>query len=215
MEGFMHALRDIGLLMVGATPGVTARTTERARYVRAGDVHQDGKITAVGDGAAPTRGRHARLAVGDVVLRSRGAPAAAVVDAHSAGAYASNDMLIFRSDQTQVDPTYVAAFLNLPGTRDTLAAATQGTSPPRLSVQSLGALQVRVPSLEQQRRIAALAECMRAEQGVLEKLRELRGQLNQQILQRLLENAHDEGGNPRRGSHQIDLPEGRPVSPHL
>jgi hypothetical protein len=72
-----------------------------------------------------------------------------------------------------------------------------------------------LPPLETQRKIAALAECMQAEQRILEKLRELRRQLNQEILQRLLGNAHDEGGHPRRGSHQADRPKGRPASPHL
>lgn len=211
----MAELQRLGILMVGATPGVPAGgETTVAKYVRGGDIREDG-LSVPSDGPAPTRGREARLAADDIVVRSRGLPVAARISAGIEGAYPSNDVLLFRPDRSKVDPGYVATFLNLPSARQALSVGSQGAALSRLSVQALGNLQIPLPSLEMQRKIAVVAECMETEQRLLERLRELRRQLTQEILQRLLGNAHDEGGNPRRGSHQADRPKRRPVSPHL
>ncbi len=210
----MEQLGRVGELMVGATPGAGGGDSG-ARYVRAGDILENGTLAAPGQGVEPTRGRHAKLTVGDVVVRGRGVPFAATVTDSAEGAYPTNDVLLFRPDCSKVDAGFVATFLNLPRTREALSAGSQGAALSRLSVQALRSVEIALPPLETQRKIAALAECMEAEQRLLERLRELRRQLNQRILQRLLGNAHDEGGHPRRGSHQADRPEGRPVSPHL
>lgn len=203
----MEQLNRVGELMVGATPGAVGAGPV-AKYVRAGDILEGGELAPRGEAAEPTRGRQARLLVGDVLVRARGIPYAAAATAAAEGAYATNDVLLFRPDHSKVDAGYVAAFLNLPRTRETLSAGSQGAALSRLSIQALGSVAVMVPPLETQRKIAALAECMEAEQRLLDRLRELRRQLNQQILQLLLGNAHDEGGNPRRGSHQADHPKG-------
>lgn len=210
----MEHLDRVGELMVGATPG-SAGGDPPARYVRAGDILEGGALAALGNAAEPTRGRQAKLSSGDVLIRGRGIPHAATVPLAAEGAYPTNDVLLFRPDPSKVDADYVAAFLNLPRTREALSAGSQGAALSRLSVQALGSVEIPLPPLETQRKIAALAGCMEVEQRLLNRLRELRRQLNQQILQRLLGNAHDEGGNPRRGSHQADRPNGQSASPHL
>ncbi len=205
----MKALGELGDTMVGATPTAYQReSASAAQYIRAGDILENGSLASPSDGGVPTRGRAARLKSDDVVVRGRGLPIAAKVTGSAEGAYPSNDVLLFRPDRSRVDAGYVAAFLNLPRTREALSADSQGAALSRLSVQALGSVEIPLPPLETQRKIAALAECMEAEQRLLDRLRELRRQLNQQILQRLLGNAHDEGGNPRRGSHQADHPKG-------
>ena len=201
--------------MVGATPGAAGSGAPLVKYVRSGDIRDGGDVEDVGTGPEPTRGRGARLEKGDVVVRGRGVPVAATVGRGAEGAFPTNDVLLFRPDHFRADAGFVTSFLNLHRTRVALSAGSQGASLSRLSVESLGKLVMPLPPLETQRKIAALAECMQAEQRILEKLRELRRQLNQEILQRLLGNAHDEGGHPRRGSHQADRPKGRPASPHL
>jgi hypothetical protein len=196
----MAELRQIGRLMVGATPHADGEAT--IEYVRAGSISEAGTVTGLTPGAEPSRGREARLTAGDVVVRARGVPAAAKVDQTAEGAYPTNDVLLFRADQTKVDPAYLAALLNLPTSRKALSAGLQGAALSRLSVQALGDFQVPLPSLQIQRKIAVIAHCMRAEQDILERLRELRQQLHQQVLQQLLGNAHDEGGHPRRRHRQ-------------
>jgi type I restriction enzyme S subunit len=196
----MAELRQIGQLMVGATPQADGEPT--IEYVRAGSISEVGTVTGLTPGAEPSRGREARLTAGDVVVRARGVPAAAMVDQVAEGAYPTNDVLLFRADQAKVDPAYLAALLNLPTSREALSAGSQGAALSRLSVQALGDFEIPLPSLETQRKIAAVADCMRAEQAILERLRELRQQLNHQILQQLLGNAHGKGGYPRRGRRQ-------------
>jgi hypothetical protein len=196
----MAELRKIGQVMVGATPRRNGEPT--IDYVRAGSISEGGAVTGLTPGAEPSRGREARLAVGDVLVRARGTAAAAMVDRSAEGAYPTNDVLLFRADLGKVEPSYVTALLNLPTSREALSAGSQGAALSRLSVHALGNFEIPLPSLETQRKIAAVADCMRAEQDVLERLRELRRQLNHQILQQLLGNADDEGGYPHRGLRQ-------------
>ncbi|HEU5068217.1 MAG TPA: hypothetical protein VFT61_08535 [Sphingomicrobium sp.] len=208
----MAELREIGQLMVGATPGTGGEPT--INYVRAGSISEAGTVTRLTSGAEPSRGREARLATGDVVVRARGVPAAAIIDQVAEGAYPTNDVVLFRADAAKADPAYIAALLNLPASREALSAGSQGAALSRLSVQTLGDFEVPLPSLITQRKIAALADFMRAEQDILDRLRELRKQLNHQILQQLLENARDVGGYPRRGLHQANrLESAGPSSP--
>jgi hypothetical protein len=202
-------LQSLGELKVGATPGRESRKSGgRAKYVRAGDILPNGSVRSVSEASPPTKGIDALLESGDVVVRARGTPAAAVVEAITDRTYPTNDLILFRPNTAEVDPRFIVTWLNLPASRALLSAGLQSAAVSRLSVRALGDLMVPVPSLERQRKIAALAECMEVEQRLLDRLRELRRQLNQQILQRLLGNAHDEGGNPRRGSHQADHPKG-------
>lgn len=198
----MEQLQRLGELMVGATPAGGSSGVTRVRYVRAGDIGDGSLSPNFAHGPEPKRGRAARLAGGDVVVRARGVPAAAVVDGIGEEVYPTNDVLLFRADQTKIDPAYLAALLNLPTSRDVLNSGSQGAALSRLSVQALGNFEIPLPSLEIQRKIAAVADCMRAEQAILERLRELRRQLHDQILQQLLGNAHDEGGYPHRGLRQ-------------
>lgn len=208
----MAELRQIGQLMVGATPSTDGEPS--IAYVRAGSISEAGAVTTLSPGAMPSRGREARLEAGDVIVRARGLPAAAVVDRVAEGAYPTNDVLLFRADQSKVEPAYLAALLNLPASRDVLSSGSQGSALSRLSVQALGDFEVPLPSLETQRKIAAIADCMRAEQQLLERLRELRKGLHQQILQQLLGNARDDGGYPRRGLRQANrLASAGPSSP--
>lgn len=210
----MTRLQNLGELMIGATPGKAGGNSSTVKYLRAGDIREGGFVADPGRGPEPTRGRNVRLHVGDVVVRGRGLPVAAAVTDNVEGAFPTNDVLLFRPDVSKIDAGFLAVFLNTPRSREALSAGSQGAALSRLSVQALGGVEIDLPPLERQRKIAALAMCMEDEQRLLERLRDLHRQLNQQILQRLLGNAHDEGGNPRRGSHQAD-PKGLSVSPHL
>jgi len=200
--------------MVGATAGKSA-SGARVRYLRAGDILEDGVRGAGTEGPVPARGLDAKLLPHDVVVRGRGTPTAATVGLDHAGIFPTNDVLVVRPESEAVDARYVAAFLNLPATRETLSATTQGAHLPRLSVQALAELKLPIPSLAEQRKIVALLDCMRVERDILKKLRELRWQLNQALLHRVMKKAHDEGGNPRREHRQAGQFQNPPTSPHL
>jgi hypothetical protein len=208
----MDQLQHLGELLVGATPGAAGSEIRLAKYVRAGDIREGEVVDDASDGPEPARGRNTQLAAGDIVVRGRGVPVAAMIAGGAEGAYPTNDVLLFRPDGAKADAGFVTTFLNLPRVRDALSAGSQGAALSRLSVQALGNLDIPLPPLATQRKIADLADCMAAEQRILEQLRELHRQLNQRILQQLLGNAHDEGGNPRRGSHRSTVrKDGRPV----
>lgn len=187
----MEPLRALGELMVGATPGLARSDTRLVKYVRAGDITETG-VAPPADGPEPTRGQAAQLVPGDIIVRGRGAPLAAIVPPNAVGAYATNDVLLFRADLSKADPQYIATFINLPHVRAILAAGSQGAALSRLSVQKLGSVDIPLPPLETQRKIAAVADCARTEQNILSRLSALRAQLHQRILQQLL---GSEGGS--------------------
>jgi hypothetical protein len=202
----MQRLGDVTQIMVGATPAAPSQPA-RARYVRLGDISDDGKIHATTEGPAPTRGLDSRLRPGDVVIRARGMPIAAVVGDGFDGAFPSNDVIVIRSEGA-TDAIYLAAILNLPASRKSLQAETQGSVMPRLSVSTLSNLAVPLPPLPVQRQLAELAEGARAEREALIKMQELRWQLSQELLRQAAGKAHGEGGSPGRGSRPVARSEG-------
>lgn len=204
-------LRRIGKLMVGASPDRTA--IDSVDYIRAGDIAA-GCISSPSPGPAPARGHETKLAEGDIVVRGRGAVVAAVVGAEAVGAYPTNDVIHLRVDPQLAQAEYVAAFLNLPQTQEALAAGAQGAVLSRLSIDALGNLDVPLPPLEIQRKIAELAAAVSGEVQILENMRELRSQLGQELLRRAMKKTHGEGGNPRREPTPTGRRGGSPAYSH-
>lgn len=212
----MDSIGAFSTVMVGATMGRPTLPDATARYLRLADFDPCIGLTGNGiDGPTPVRGLEAVATVGDVLVRGRGVPAAALVRAEQAGTYPSNDLLVVRPTNPLLDAAYLVAFLNLPQTQAALLSTTQGAATPRLSVQALATLPLVLPSLEEQRRIALIAQCANEERSTLNKLQELHWQLSQELLRLAVEKAHDEGSSPRRELHPANRSSDRAASPHV
>jgi Type I restriction modification DNA specificity domain len=120
---------------------------------------------------------------GDLVFKSRGSSnSAAIVSANAGPAVLAAPMLLIRP--TNVLPTYLYWYLNLPAIQATLAAQAEGTSVRMISKAALEDLGIPIPSIQKQRLIAETAGLAAHEQRLMEQLRLERRRLADGILMR-------------------------------
>lgn len=96
------------------------------------------------------------LRSGDLILSKNGAPfKVAVADIPDGRTVlASGNLYIIRLDIERVDPYFVAAFLASEDGKRSLECMSVGTTIPSLSLRNLRSVQVPVPDMETQRRVA-------------------------------------------------------------
>jgi hypothetical protein len=109
-------------------------------------------------GMAPGRSAtDAEVRVGDVLITLRGPvnAAAPVTGAFSKPLFATLELAVLRPG-VQLDPTYLAWFINLPQSQAALAPGRAGGAVPRLPLPTLQTLPLLVPPLRVQQQIAAM-----------------------------------------------------------
>jgi hypothetical protein len=113
-----------------------------------------------------------RVTPGDVLLVSRGSRfPAGVVMPSAAGAVALSLFHILRlRDSTTLLPAYLVWFLNLPETQTYLRNHAAGSGIPFLNRETVGALSIPAPSLEQQQRCVDYDQLARTELDLLQRL---------------------------------------------
>lgn len=112
------------------------------------------------------------LKTGDLLLSKNGAPyKVAVADVpEERKILANGNLYIIKLNREKIDPYYVAAFLNGPDGKETLARASKGTVIPNLPLSELRAIKLPLETAETQARVAAAYRAKLDEIGVL-KLR--------------------------------------------
>lgn len=180
-----------------------------AFFVLAGDVTDHGlRLSRLVRGALPQKSQAvAALAADDVVIALRGStnPAAVVpcLDGLGGPLFATLDVGVLRPEEV-LCATYLAWFLNLPATQETLAASRSGSAAPRLPLSALKSLEVPLPTLERQTMIASVAAEALQERDLIQNIQQAR----QRLLDELLRQAADEepapGANPARADHRPD-----------
>lgn len=112
------------------------------------------------------------LKTGDLLLSKNGTPYKIAVAEVPEGRkiLANGNLYIIKLDAEKVDPYYVAAFLNSPDGRETLARASRGSVIPNLPLSELRAFRLPLETAETQARVAAAYRAKLDEIGVL-KLR--------------------------------------------
>ena len=132
---------------------------------------------------------------GEVIFRSRGEPnTAAVVGAElSEPAAVIVPLIIMRPDQERVLPAYLAWAINQPDAQRKLGSEAQGTSLRMVPKTVLERLDIPLPDLKTQQRIAARHALTRREGGLLRELADRRGQFNSLILSERARLAQQQG----------------------
>lgn len=138
--------------------------------------------------ALPKGKTHHLLRPGDLLFRSRGRSngAAQVLDGIGL-AVLSAPMLLIRPHS--VLPAYLCWYINAPATQAQLAALAEGTSVRMISAEALKALDVPLPSLATQQRIAQAALLAEQEQNLLARITTLRHRLTNHLLLKLAHEA--------------------------
>jgi restriction endonuclease S subunit len=119
----------------------------------------------------------------DILFRSRGVTNhAAIVPPNVQDCIASPHLTVLHICSEQVDPGYVAWYLNHPQAQERLRRSAEGTSLMMINKKAIGEFEIEVPPLEKQRKIAALGEYGQQEQELLAKLAERRKLLMDHVL---------------------------------
>ena len=118
------------------------------------------------------------LEAGDVVLLGRGGlRAVAYKGTQGVVAPFAPLMVLSVTDPVRADPRYLAAILNLPGTRARAEAAMQGTSIRMLSLKEIAAMTIPLPPIARQRLVVELAELQAREAALFQDLSQARSRL--------------------------------------
>jgi restriction endonuclease S subunit len=137
----------------------------------------------------PANWQNQRLRRWDILFTARGQQNnAAVFDLEMPNAIAASTLHVLRVKEG-VDPFYLVWYLNLPQTKERLRTMQAGSSIPFISIDDLGQLPVRVPSMELQGRIFDLVSLGQEEQALMELLRRKRRALIEGMLQTLMNKA--------------------------
>lgn len=112
------------------------------------------------------------LKTGDLLISKNGAPYKVAVAEVPDGQkiLANGNLYIIKLDTETIDPYYVAAFLNCPMGKETLAQASKGSVIPNLPLSELRMIRLPLESAEKQEHVAAAYRAKLDEIGVL-KLR--------------------------------------------
>jgi len=125
------------------------------------------------------RGDQHKLAVGEVIMVSRGRNVAAPVPAsiRPEPIVAAGSVYVLHVKTETLDPTYLCWAINQPQMQVQLKTLAQGSHIPFVSKQSLADLELPVPSIDIQRAIGHVYELSLREKGLMSQLSELREQL--------------------------------------
>lgn len=104
------------------------------------------------------------------------------------------DVVRFRGDRDRVNHKYVAYFLNAPAAKRQIDAGTTGTTRKRVNLSKLKSLQIPLPPLEEQKRIAAILD---AADDLRAKRREAIQQLDELLQATFLDLFGDPVTNPK------------------
>lgn len=128
------------------------------------------------------------LRPGDLLFRSRGRSNGAAQVLEGIGpAVLSAPMLLIRPHD--VLPAFLCWYINAPTTQAQLASMAEGTSVQMISAEALKALEVPLPSLATQQRIAQVAALVDQEQSLLARIITLRQRLTTHSLMKLAHEA--------------------------
>jgi restriction endonuclease S subunit len=165
------------------------RSGSAALYIQLGDISPGSlRMSRLTPGAAPPKSMTAAaLKKGNIVVALRGnVNAAAVVpslDSIELPVFATLDVAIIRIHSVE-EPEYIAWFLNLPSTQETLSSERSGSAISRLPLPALRQLDVPTPNCARQNRIVAIAAEMRHEQELIEQIQVARKRLINEQLRR-------------------------------
>jgi hypothetical protein len=127
----------------------------------------------------PVSPRGGFLQTGDVLFQPRGArfPAALCDLPQRISAVAAAPLWVLRIDKTRVIPEFLVAVLMSAATQATLRQAAVGTHVPQVQRQAIESLQIELPDLQSQIKLADLARLERRERELIDRLRNARERL--------------------------------------
>ena len=150
------------------------------------------------DLSTPKPNQLARL--GDIIFRSRGQTnTAALLQEKVENTIVAAPLFRVRPDVKKVMPEFLLWWINQPSSQSYLASRSIGTVVKMVSKQGLEDLEVNLPSLEQQRKIADFFSLSMREQQLLEEIKNRRAIYAQGILMQMASESRGAASNKKPG----------------
>jgi restriction endonuclease S subunit len=183
-------LKNIASVSFGATfrsrikPSVTGniRIIQMKNLGKDNSVHLDDAVRI--DYAKPRPKQ--RVQAGDILFRSRGLTnTAAIINEDVQDAIIAAPLLRIHPDLKRVDPVYLLWWINQPSSQHYYASQSKGTMVKMITKQELEELNVTLPPLTQQIKIAEIFRLSTQEQSLMNKLKARKKTLMQGVLMRM------------------------------
>lgn len=122
-----------------------------------------------------------RVQAGDVLITARSSVKVAPVREDYSGALAAANLIVVRPGETVAAPL-VLAFLRHPETKQQLERLSTGTTVTSINVKAVSSLRIKIPTPEQQMKLASLSEASERSLRATMRAAEIRRRLAQQVL---------------------------------
>ena len=122
----------------------------------------------------------------DVLIRLREPIIAVIIDANNSGLVIPSFVASLRVDKTKVDSKFLAYYLNSTITKRALNAHITGTAINMITTTNLGDLEVKLPSLEEQKKIVEFLDGASKEINLLGSLKKQKEKYYQEVFNNIL-----------------------------
>lgn len=173
----MIKLHNIAVIQTGVFSKVVPNPN--ALYLQQSDFDGNGELRNTTQPTIIVANQKHLLTAGDLLLASKGNNnMCVIVPEIEQKCVASPSFLAIRlHDKSAILPEFVAWYLNLPTTQNTLAAQARGTSIMSISKASLGELEIPIPPIEKQKKYIELSKLQKCEQQLYAAIAERRKQI--------------------------------------
>ena len=129
--------------------------------------------------------------VGDIVMRLREPNIAVYIGEESAGLIIPSLMAVIRVNDSSVDNTFLAYYLNSKTVRKILERELKGTTIPMIKTKDIEELEVILPDVSQQKKIVTFMKLSQKETELLDKLKREKEQFSQAVLDTIIQSNKD------------------------
>ena len=127
------------------------------------------------------------VGVGDIIVRLREPNTAVYIDEESAGLVVPSLFAIVRVNESTVNNTFLAYYLNSMEVKKVLERELKGTTIPMIKTKDLGELTLHLPPLNVQQNIVHFMKLSEEEIILLEKLKEEKTHYTQAVLNTIIQ----------------------------
>ncbi len=197
-------LKDIATISSGVTfrSRIEQSASGNIRIIQMKDLGDDNfvhlKETMQIEYPRPKPGQLARQ--GDIIFRSRGQTnTAALLEENAENTIVAAPLFRIRSDTKKIVPEFLLWWINQPSSQAYLSSRSKGTMVKMVSKQGLEDLEVNLPSLEQQNKIAQFFRLSMREQNILEEIKNRKATCTQGILMQMVSESRLTTSNKKPG----------------
>lgn len=128
---------------------------------------------------------------GDILVRLRAPVEAVFVSKESEGLIIPSLLAVIRVDDSQINPAYLAYYLNTRYIARRLNRELKGTSIPMIKTNDIESLELLAPSLIKQKKLIDFLYAVQKEKNLLQKLIDEKEQLSQTILDTIIQQSKE------------------------